>query len=196
MGVFKDKESIGLDSLSDINKAHVRAKALTFPRAKGESLKRQAGIPELDDYGTMGEYTRKNLRKLIDQPKHIIVTAGLRIEDKTEDGGSLTVGPDLPGQMFLGSTAMFDLVLCTRTRSLLRDKNDAKSRYTEYYYLTSNPGTGLIAKNRLGIDGGKSFLPSEVVFDKDRGLGTFPWLLKQAQDGYTKFLAEQEQKIK
>ncbi len=194
--VYKEKLAYGLDSLSDIVKTYVKAKALSFPRMKGESLKRNAGCPEIDDYGVMGELTRKLLRKLIDTDKHIVVTSGLRIDkpDIENGQGEMLIGPDLAGQMFLGSTAMFDLVLCTRTRPVLDKPNDAKSRRTEYYYITNSPGNGIIAKNRLGVKGGKSFLPPEIVFNPEKGEGTFPWLLKVAQDAYAKFLAEQVQK--
>jgi len=195
--VYKEKTAYGLDSLSDIVKTYVKAKALSFPRQKGESLKRNAGVPEIDDYGVMGELTRKLLRKLIDTDKHIVVTSGLRIDkpDPENGQGEMLIGPDLAGQMFLGSTAMFDLVLCTRTRPVLDRPNDAKSRRTEYYYITNSPGNGIIAKNRLGVKGGKSFLPTEVVINIDKEhpekeTGTFPWLLKTAQDAYAKHLEE------
>jgi AAA domain len=189
--VYKNKTAKGLDSLSDIVKTHIKTKALSFPRQKGESPKRTSGVPELDDYGVMGELTRKLLRKLIDTDKHIVVTSALRIDKPDIENGQteMLIGPDLSGQMFLGSTAMFDLVLCTRTRAVLKDPKDAKSRYTEYYYLTNSPGNGIIAKNRLGVKGGKSFLPLEVVFDAEKGQGTFPWLLQQAKDAYIKYLA-------
>jgi energy-coupling factor transporter ATP-binding protein EcfA2 len=190
--VFKNANAYGLDSLSDVVKTYVKAKALSFPRKQGDSLKRAAGVPEIDDYGSMGELTRKLLRKLIDQPKHIVVTSGLRMDKPDPDNGQTETlfGPDLPGQMFLGSTAMFDLVLVTRTRSILPVKDDAKSRRTEYYIVTNNPGTGLIAKNRLGVKGGVSFLPQEMVFDPVNGKGTFNHILTLAQDAYAKFIEE------
>ncbi len=147
----------------------------------------------------MGELTRKLLRKLIDTDKHIVVTSGLRIDkpDPENGQGEMLIGPDLAGQMFLGSTAMFDLVLCTRTRPVLDNPRDAKSRRTEYYFITNSPGNGIIAKNRLGVKGGKSFLPQEVVIniDKDnpeKETGTFPWLLKTAQDAYAKFVQDRK----
>lgn len=189
----KPYDAIGLDSLSWANKTFIKDKALSLPRTKGESQKRALGVPEIDDYGTMGELSRKLIQKLINQPQHVIVTSTLRIDKPDADnGGETLVGPDLPGQMFLGSTAMFDLVLCLRTRSVLRDPRDAKSRYTERYFLTENTG-GILAKNRLSVsDKGLSFLPSEVTVDLDNGHGTFPWLLKEAVTAYTKFLEEQK----
>jgi len=73
----------------------------------------------------------------------------------------------------------------------LRDKNDPKSRFTQYYYITANPGTGIIAKNRLGVEGGKSYLPTEIIFDPVKGEGTFSWLLEKAQEAYREFLVKQ-----
>lgn len=191
---FKEYEARGLDSLSWANKTFIKDKALSLPRAKGESQKRTLGVPELDDYGTMAELGRKLVQKMIDQPQHIIVTSTLRIDKPDADnGGETLVGPDLPGQMFLGSTAMFDIVLCLRTRSVLRDPRDAKSRFTERYFVTENTG-GILAKNRLSVsDKGLSFLPPEVIFDKEKGTGTFDWILNQAKSEYAKFLVEHPQ---
>jgi len=185
----KPYDVLGLDSLSWANKTFIKDKALSMPRGKGESQKRAMGVPELDDYGTMAELARKLIQKLIDQPQHVIVTAGLRIDKPDADnGGETLIGPDLPGQMFLGSTAMFDLVLCLRTRSVLRDPRDAKSRYTERYFVTENTG-GILAKNRLSVsDKGLSFLPPEVLFDISKGIGTFDYILEVAKAAYTEFL--------
>jgi AAA domain len=189
---LQDANTIGLDSLSDASKTFIKDKALSIPRAKGESAKRVLGVPELDDYGSMAEITRKNIRKLLNLDKHIIVTAGLRIDkpDPENGQGEMLQGPDLPGQMFLGSTAMFDLVLALRTRSVLRDPKDAKSRYIERYYLTDTVG-GVLAKNRLTVgEKAISFLPTEVIVDKQTGHGMFPWLLNEAKTAYAQFLAE------
>jgi hypothetical protein len=190
--IFKDKDSQGLDSLSEMVKTFIKDKAISIPRAKGETQKRALGVPELDDFGVIGELTRKLIRKLLDIPKHIVVTAGLRIDrpDMETGQGETLIGPDLSGQMFLGSTAMFDLCLCLRTRSILRDPKDAKSRYTERYFLTENNGSGILAKNRLSVTQGKSFLPTEVIFDPSRNLGTFDYFYNAAIDAYTKYLAE------
>lgn len=188
----KEKESYGLDSLSEMVKTFIKEKALSLPRQKGETQKRALGVPEIDDYGVMGELTRKLLRKLLDQPKHIIVTAGLRIDkpDPENGQGEMLIGPDLAGQMFLGSTAMFDLCLCLRSRSVLADPKDAKSRFTQRYFLTENQGSGILAKNRLSIAEGKSFLPPEVIFDPSRGLGTFDYFYNLAVKTYENYLAE------
>lgn len=189
--IFKDKETLGLDSLSEMARTFIRDKALSIPRAKGESQKRAMGVPELDDYGVIGELTRKLIRKLLDQPKHIVVTAGLRIDKPDPDAptGETLIGPDLAGQMFLGSTAMFDLCLCVRSRSVLRDPKDAKSRFTQRYWLTENNGSGILAKNRLSVDNGKSFLPTEVNYDLSKNEGTFDYFYQHALDEYKRYLA-------
>ena len=188
--VFKDKDTLGLDSLSDMTKTFIREKALSIPRTKGESEKRRAGVPEMDDWGVIAELTRKLLRKLLDQPKHIVVSTGLRIDkpDPENGQGETLIGPDLAGQMFLGSTAMFDIVLLGRTRSKLRNPNDAKSRYTERYWLTEPTG-GFLAKNRLSIeDKGGSFLPPELIYDREKGTGTFKDIYDRAVKAYAEFL--------
>lgn len=194
--VGKDKETYALDSLSDMASTFIKDKAISLPRAKGESQKRALGVPELDDYGVMAELTRKLLRKLLGQDKHVIATSGLRIDkpDPENGQGEMLIGPALPGQMFLGSTAMFDLVLIGRTRSLLRDPRDAKSRYTERYWLTE-PGNGFIAKNRLSVgDKSKSFLPTELIYDTDKNLGTFDDIFKRAMKAYEDEAAKQAAK--
>jgi hypothetical protein len=190
--IFKDKETLCLDSLSDMVRTFVKEKALSIPRAKGESAKRAAGVMELDDYGVVAELTRKLLKKFIDQPKHIIVTSGLRIDrpDPENFQGETLIGPDLAGQLFLGSTAMFDLVFCLRTRQMLSNPKDAKSRYMQRYIITESNGSGIIAKNRLSIQGGKSFLPSEVVFDPENNLGTFDYFYNLAITEYQRYIDE------
>jgi len=190
--VFKDKATLGLDSLSEAVRTIIKDKTMSIHRAKGDSAKRAAGVMELDDYGVNAELTRKLLKKLIDQPKNIVVTSGLRIDrpDMETGQGETLIGPDLSGQMFLGSTAMFDLCLCLRTRSVLRDPKDAKSRYTQRYFMTENNGSGILAKNRLSVQGGKSFLPSEVIFDPENNLGTFDYFYNLAVSEYQKYMDE------
>ena len=195
--IFKDKETLCLDSLSDMVRTFVKDKALSIPRSRGESAKRLAGVMELDDFGVVAELTRKLLKKFIDQPKHIVVTSGLRIDrpDPENLQGETLIGPDLAGQLFLGSTAMFDLVFCLRTRRILRDPKDAKSVFMQRYIVTESNGSGIIAKNRLSIQGGKSFLPSEVIFDPDNNLGTFDYFYNLAISEYTRYVDEHTPKV-
>lgn len=189
--VFPKADVLALDSLSDANRTFIKDYALSFPRSKGNSDKRQAGVPELDDYGTMGEVTRRLVRKLLAQDKHIIVTTTLRIDkpDPENGQGEMLIGPDLPGQMFLGSTAMFDMVLILRNRPKLRDPKDAKSRYIERYWMTEGSG-GFMAKSRLCTEPGFPILDAEEVFDVDKNLGTFPYILAKAQQRLREFNAK------
>jgi len=77
-----------------------------------------------------------------------------------------------------------------RTRSVLRDPKDAKSRYTQRYWITESPGNGIIAKNRLSVIGGKSFLPAEMIFDPETNQGTFQDFYNRATKAYSEFLAK------
>jgi hypothetical protein len=185
--VFSDKLVLCLDSLSSMTKTFIKDYALSIPRSgRGDSPKRMQGIPELDDYGTMGELTRRLTAKLLERDQHIIVTATERIDKPDPTDGpeaSFMIGPDLPGQMFLGSTAMFDFVLRLRGRPKLANEKDPKSRYTERYFITQPDGMGTIAKcrsNHLGVP----LLDREEVFNLKTGQGTFPYLLKKIVDGY------------
>lgn len=181
---FKEKDTLALDSLSEMARTFIKAKALSMP---GASPKRALGIPELQDWGVIAELTRKLTRKIIEQEKHIITTAGLRIDKMDENNPMMLQGPDLSGAMFMGSTAMFDLVLQMRVRSMLRDPKDAKSRYLQRYFITQSDGGGILAKNRLSVGGG-SFLPEEVPFDLKTGEGNFMWFLNRAKEEYSKYL--------
>ena len=185
--VFKDKATRVLDSLSDMARTHVKNYALSLPRRGEDSPKRKAGIPELDDYGVMGETTRQLLRDLIQQGSHVVVTATEKYQLPDPERGitEVTIGPDLPGSMFLASPAMFDVVLRLRTRSKLRDPRDAKSRYTERYFLTENDGRGTIAKCRSNYSN-KPLLDSEEIFDPASGVGTFDYMLKKILAGYAR----------
>lgn len=175
-GVFKEKSALGIDSLTEMTKNHVQTAALAIPRKQGDSMKRRMGVPELDDYGIMGEFTRRLLRKLIDQDKHIICTALLKVKEPPEgSAGETFIGPDLPGAMFLGAVAMFDLVLVLRTRPMLRDPKDAKSRYNQRYFVCEQQGQ-MLAKCRPSWSE-TSLLDQEEIFDLKTGQGTFPYLL-------------------
>jgi hypothetical protein len=185
--VFPDKKILVLDSLSAMARTHIKDAALKIPRRGGESDKRRAGIPELDDYGTIGELTRRLLVILTgaNPDKHIIVTATEKYDRPNENdppGTESLIGPDLAGQMFLGAPACFDFVFRLRTRPVLRTPGDAKTRYSQRYFITQSVG-GSIAKCRSNASR-KSLLDAEEVFDESQGLGTFPALLKKILDGY------------
>ena len=183
--VFKDCEALAIDSLSDMTKTFIKDHALSFVRKTGNTMKRASGVPEMDDYGVMGEVTRRLVRRLTEIDKHIIVTSTLRLPrdaDPEEGKDAQPAGPDLPGQMFLGSTAMFDTVMFLRTRNVLRDPKDAKSIYTQRYFITQTSEKA-IAKARQTIDG-RPLLDKEEVFDLEKGIGTFPHLLGKILKGY------------
>lgn len=181
------KKALVLDSLSAMAKTFIKDAALKMPRRMGESDKRKMGIPELDDYGTIGELTRKLLNILISSnpDKHIIVTATEKYDRPNENdppGTESLIGPDLAGQMFLGAPAMFDFVLRLRTRPKLRDPKDPKSKYGERYFLTQQE-SGTIAKCRSNSRG-VALLDREEVFDQTTGQGSFQYLLDKILSGY------------
>jgi len=189
--LFKDKSSIVLDSLSDVNQTFIKDYALSIPRTRGESPKRRLGIPELDDYGTMGEITRRTIRKLIDSypDKHIFVTAKEKYDKADPENGQAEtlVGPELPGAMMLGSTAMFDFVFRIRTRQILRDPKDPKSRFVQRYIQTAADGQGTVAKCRGNQPDGKGhpLLDPIETINLETGEGTIPWLLEKVRAGFT-----------
>ena len=183
--VFKDADTLVIDSLSDMAKTFIKDHALSFVRKTGNTMKRASGVPEMDDYGVMGEITRRLVRRFLDIDKHIIVTATLRLPrdaDPDEGKDAQPGGPDLPGQLFLGSTAMFDLVFLMRTRNVLRDPKDAKSLYIQRYLITQPTGA-FIAKTRNTING-KSILDAEEIVDLESGKGTFPYILDKIRKAY------------
>jgi hypothetical protein len=183
--IFKDKDTIVFDSLSYFAKTYIKKKALAMPRKYGDSPKRKAGVPELDDYGVIGELTREYVDKLVKLPKHIIVLATEKISGGHEDNPEITIGPDLAGSMFAGSTAMFDFVLRLRTRPKLKDSKDAKSRYTERYFITDSDGKGTIAKCRP-TDATRPLFAQEEIFDLETGAGSFSALMAKILGAYAK----------
>lgn len=185
--VFPNKKALVLDSLSAMAKTFIKDAALKIPRRGGESDKRKLGIPELDDYGSIAEITRKLLNILMgaNPDKHIIVTALEKYDRPNENdppGTDSLIGPDMAGQMFLASPGMFDFVFRMRTRQKLRNAADAKSRYVERYFQTQQ-AQGVLAKCRSNSNG-VSLLAPEEVFDLQTGEGTFPFLIKKILDGY------------
>lgn len=187
--VFPNKRVLVLDSLSAMAKTFIKDAALKIPRKMGDSDKRKLGIPELDDYGSMGEMTRRLLNMLCgaNPTKHIVVTATEKYDRPNENdppGTESLIGPDLAGQMFLGAPAMFDFVLRIRTRPKLRNLGDPKSKYGERYFLTQQE-SGTIAKCRSNSKG-VPLLDREEIFDINTGQGGFPYLLDKILKGYAK----------
>jgi hypothetical protein len=180
--IFTNKATKVLDSATDAVVSLVKDAALAIPRRKGDSEKREAGVPELDDYGTMGELMRRHLTRLISFPGHIVVTAKLRIREPREgDTGPTIIGPDLPGQLMLGASGMFDLVLVGQIRQRLADPKNPKSRISERWLLTQPTGA-YTAKSRLEL--AEPVYPPEVRVDYTTGEGTFKWFLDRAVAAY------------
>lgn len=183
--VFPDKKILVLDNLSTMARTIVKDAALAIPR-NGDAV-RKFGVPDIKDYGAIAEMIRRTLVLLIDgnPDKHILVTAHEKYDRPNENdppGTQSLIGPELAGQMFLAAPSMFDFVLRLRTRSLLRNPADAKSRYSQRFFET-NQKDGVIAKCRAYHDK-KSLLDQEEVFDLETGAGGFPALLEKIVKGY------------
>jgi len=183
--VFKDKGALSLDSLSYMNKSFIKDAALAIPRKGVDSPKRAQGVPELDDYGTMSEMTRRILAKLLAQDRHIICTATEKTITPDPESGvtETTILPDLPGALAFTCTAMFDFVIRLKTRQKLADPRDPKSRFVQRFFITQPDGQGTIAKCRSN-EKGVPFLDKEEVFDINSGQGTFQYMLEKILKGY------------
>lgn len=180
---FQKKAAVGLDSLTSMTKGFIMAHVLSsFPaRNPREAMRRQAGVPTGFDYGDAADTTRSLLQQLLNQNKHVIVTA-LEKSEKDENGVVVSIGPDLPGQLALGAPALFDTVLYLKSRKVLRDPRDPKSAFYERYFVTGNDGIH-IAKDRNSVNG-RSFLAPEEIFDLEKGTGTFTYLLNKILAGH------------
>lgn len=184
--VFPDKKILVLDNLSTMARTLVKDAALAIPVSG--SATRRYGVPDLKDYGTIAEMVRRIIIVLINAnpTKHIIVTAHEKYDRPGENdapGTESLIGPELSGQLFTAAPSMFDFVLRLRTRSLLRNPADAKSRYSQRYFQTAQQ-SGVIAKCRATVNK-KSLLDNEEVFDIDSGAGSFPALLNKIIAGYS-----------
>jgi len=135
----------------------------------------------------MAEMVRRILIVLINAnpTKHIIVTAHEKYDRPNENdapGTESLVGPELSGQLFTAAPSMFDFVLRLRTRNLLRNPADPKSRFAQRFFQT-NQEPGIIAKCRATVNG-KALLDREEVFDLESGAGSFPVILNKLKEGY------------
>jgi len=180
---FKDCQTIALDSLTAMTRTFIKDYAVAMPAgARGNSPRRAAGVPEMNDYQTMGEGTRRLLSRLLEQDKNIIVTC-LEKAEKDDNGLVTGIGPDLPGMMFTAAPAMFDTVLFLKTRKRLRDPMDKRTEYVEHFFITQNDGLH-IAKCR-NVFNGVSLLDREEIFDLKTGQGSFEYLRNKIIQGYT-----------
>lgn len=184
--VFKDKKILVLDNISTMARTVVKDAALAIPMS-GMVSRSQYGVAEKRDYMVMMEIIRRILALLIgaNPTKHILVMAHEKYDRPSENdapGTESLVGPELSGQLFTAAPSMFDFVLRLRTRSLLRNPADPKSRYSQRYFQT-NQAPGIIAKCRATVNK-KPLLDQEEVFDLDTGAGGFPFLLNKIVQGY------------
>lgn len=180
--IFRDKATIVFDSISWFAKTAIKTRALAVGRTQGSSEKRKLGIPEMDDYGTMGELTRDTLNRLLAMPKGVIVTAGLREKlPSMETGkGQHIIGPDLPGDMFLTSTGMFDMVFRMGVEMIVKDGQKVAQRYL----TTQNDGT-TIAKCRPG--GSRvNILEPKLIIDIAKGINTVPDIVRKVREALFK----------
>lgn len=182
-------DTLVLDAFDFAGDTFVKDWALTVPRSgkMGESKKRQMGCPELDDFGVISELMRRCLAKLLSQDKHIYVNAALdyyapAVLQGENPRPEKIGGPSFVGQLRMGSCAMFDVVLRMFMRPALRDPKDANSKYNQRVWQTEGNGQYL-AKSRI-VNGNNNAFPPEVVFDLDKGTGTFQWLLDEARKVY------------
>lgn len=179
---FQKKRTIALDSLSYMVKSFIKDHVLTAFPAKNprEAMRRQAGIPSGFDFSEISEITRNLLNALLAQKKHIVVTALAKYE-KDDNGIIIRVKPDLPGALGDACAAMFDSVLFLKARKLLKDPRDPKSAYVQRYFITQTDNVHL-AKDRN--NSGKPFLAPEEIFEKESGVGSFPFLLDKILKGH------------
>lgn len=180
--LFKDKQTLVIDSLTAMTRTFIKDHALTFARRTGNTDKRAAGVPELDDYQVMAEVTRGLVSKLLEQPKHIIVTCGVKAV-KDGDGNIKALSPDLPGAMADAAPGMFDFCLYLKSRKVLRDARDKSSEYTQRYFVCANDGYHTGAKCRSTLNG-KCLLANEEIFDLQSGAGSFQDFLTRIQAAY------------
>jgi AAA domain-containing protein len=182
---FPDKKWLVIDNLSTLARTIIKDAALAIPISGSAS--RAVGVPDLKDYGTIAEFTRRLLNNLItgNPDKHILVLAHEKFDrpsDNDAPGTESLVGPDLSGQLFLAAPSLFDFVFRLRVRSLLRNPADAKTRYLQRY-LQCSPSPGVIAKCRAFVKG-KSVLNAEELVDLETGEGTLPAILAKIAKAY------------
>ena len=184
--LFKDKDTIVIDSFTEACSTFIKDEALTVPRKFGSSEKRAMGVPELDDYQVMGELARRLLRQLTRLDKHVLVTTLLRTyqpANPKEGRAERIGGPDLPGAMSLASAAMFDHVLWLKVRPATKPGPDGKPiRITQRYFQTVGSDQ-YVAKSRSS-DNKQQILPPEIVFDPATGEGCFNDLFEKISSAY------------
>jgi AAA domain len=196
--IFPNKKILAIDSISAVARGIIKDAALSIPRRGGESDKRKMGTPELDDYGTIASLTARFLNKLFacNMDKHIICTATEKWDRPNETdppGTESYFGPNLAGQMFMESTALYDFVLRLRCRQQLKNPIDPKSRYLQRYFITDRDQNSL-AKCRSNNGRGIPLLGKEEIFDLETGAGSFTYIVDKVTNGYKQLIKDEEKK--
>jgi hypothetical protein len=155
-----------LDSATEYVKAFLQPYALKFP-SREKVATREAGVPEMSDYQTMGEVCRQDLQRLVllsshanhDIRKHVMVTAleKEKYDRKTQE--LLSIQPDLPGAMATTATAMFQSVMQIAIRtSVEKQANGQSVRTKRRVLITEGDGVRVIGDRT-------KLLPSECEPD-------------------------------
>jgi hypothetical protein len=169
-----DSDTVVLDSVTAMVQTFIRSAALAIPRRYGDTDKRRAGVPELDDYGVMGELLRSRVHRLLEIDKHIIITALSKFrEPDAEKGVPAAMGPMLPGQAFEAVPGMMDHVFYLETKRAVKDGK------SEYYRIihTDSPGV-ILAKTRIS-----GVLPPQLPWNgTDGSPGSFRSILRAIQE--------------
>ena len=159
-----DSQTVVLDSVTAMCQTFVKDKALSLPRRGPESEKRKLGLPELDDYGSMGELIRSRVMRLLEIDKHVILTALRRHrEGDPERGVPELIGPMLPGAAFEAVPGMVDHVFLLESR---RKIVNGKSTFVRT--LITAPRGIIVAKTRV-----KDGLHPELEWTDDASPGSF-----------------------
>ena len=113
-----------------------------------EFTTKQSGheLATLPDWMQIIERVRQLLRKLLDLPMHVVVTAEEGFH-KDEDTGKMTYGPSLPGKLFGEAGALFDCVFH------IRSKADLQKHTVTRLLLTQPDGMYAQAKDRISLPG-------------------------------------------
>jgi len=114
-----DTRSAGvvLDSATEYVKRFLQPQALAQPLLTKTSPRRSQGVPERQDYQTMGEQARIHFNQLINLTthpnlnvrKHLLVTA-TPLPKEDDEGTVIAITPEIPGAMSQAATALFQTV--------------------------------------------------------------------------------------
>ena len=165
LSALKNDKQFGgvvIDSATEMVKQYIKPVALKFPpRERSVTIlaPREAGVPSMSDYGSMGELTRQVFQDLLnissnpnpELKKHVIVTA-LDKQKNDEEGRVSFWGPSLPGAMAGEAAGMFQIVGTIELKTQVVNGRRIVGRY-----LNTKPDGAKLLKDRFGI------FPAEVL---------------------------------